>query len=304
VEEIAAFCEYGKKWKTRWHAGLYEAVREELKDHQDVVEIFAVYPLTPGSERTCAIVVKKNPEAVIDKDIARGFKLLNLIEHKIVESTEDSFSVRDFSKVMGYAFTLASLGNPFTDLSDFTATVITANKPIELLDYLRKNGIQVSDDGKGICTLSSKNLMPDIRIIESKLLSEAFRSALLNCSAMQPGGDALPEDCPILFKDSRPADVCNDSLDSTPLLEALNELGFVLKEKLEAEVDRKLQAKKEEARKKQEAELDEFRKELEAEREESRKKTVGKMKAKGVAPDVIADIMGMTLEKVQECFNY
>ncbi|MDR1537225.1 MAG: hypothetical protein LBU32_04385 [Clostridiales bacterium] len=70
------------------------------------------------------------------------------------------------------------------------------------------------------------------------------------------------------------------NMDSSALLEVLNEFGFVSKEELEAE--------REEARRKLEAE---------------RKKTAGKMKGKGFTPDEISDMLDMPLKTIREYLN-
>jgi DNA-directed RNA polymerase specialized sigma24 family protein len=106
------------------------------------------------------------------------------------------------------------------------------------------------------------------------------------------------------------------NMDSSALLEVLNEFGFVSKEELAAEREadrRKLEAEKEEARRKLESEREDARRKLEAEREadrrkleaekeEARRKTVGKMKSKGFSPDEISDLLDVPLETVREYF--
>ncbi|MDR1636953.1 MAG: hypothetical protein LBR93_06415 [Treponema sp.] len=51
-------------------------------------------------------IVKKAPELVIEKNIARIFKRINVLEYK---SPEDYFSVYDFYKVLSYAYLYAAL---------------------------------------------------------------------------------------------------------------------------------------------------------------------------------------------------
>jgi DNA-directed RNA polymerase specialized sigma24 family protein len=316
------FQEYGKKWKTQWHAGLYDALRAELKDYKDVVEILAEHPLTDEPERIDALVVKKKPEAAIGKNFARGFKLLNIIEYK---SPEDSFSVRDFYKVLGYAGTLAYLSSPLTDFSDMTITVITTKKPVELLKLLRSKGMQADEDGKGFCTLSTAYPTPAFQIIESKRLGDHENLWLKSLSKNVTSDEVrrLAEERKTLgfpvgayfnvLLQANP-EVVKEMLnmDSSALLEVLNEFGFVSKERLEAEREdarRKLEAERE-ALMKLEAEKEDALMKLEAEKKDAlmkleaeRKKTVGKMKSKGFTPDEISDMLDMPLETIREYLN-
>jgi DNA-directed RNA polymerase specialized sigma24 family protein len=85
------------------------------------------------------------------------------------------------------------------------------------------------------------------------------------------------------------------NMDSSALLEVLNEFGSVSKERLEAEVDRRLEAEREDALMKLESEREALMK-LEAER----KKPVGKMKGKGFTPDEISDMLDVPLETILE----
>ncbi|MDR1539801.1 MAG: hypothetical protein LBU32_17740 [Clostridiales bacterium] len=63
----------GKKRKTQWRAGLYDALRAELKDYKDVVEILA-HPLTGEPERIDALVAEKKPEAAIGQEFRKGLQ--------------------------------------------------------------------------------------------------------------------------------------------------------------------------------------------------------------------------------------
>ncbi|MDR1539802.1 MAG: hypothetical protein LBU32_17745 [Clostridiales bacterium] len=190
-------------------------------------------------------------------------------------------------------------------------TVITTKKPVELLKLLRSKGMQADEDGKGFCTLSTAYPTPAFQIIESKRLGDReslwLKSLSKNVTAEERKALGFPVGACFNVPLQANPEVAEETLnmDSSALLEVLNEFGFASKERLEAEVDRRLEAEREDALIKLEAEREALMK-LEAEREAlmkleaERKKAVGKMKGKGFTPDEISDMLVVPLETILE----
>jgi hypothetical protein len=70
-------------------------------------------------------------DVVIDKNIARIFKGVNILEHK---SPGDYFSAADFHKVLGYVFLYAALND--VSLTDLTLSIIETRRLRELFSYV------------------------------------------------------------------------------------------------------------------------------------------------------------------------
>jgi hypothetical protein len=89
-----------------WHPAFVQAIKLELEPYRDALEFIPEYQLTSEPLEIDVVIIKKAPDLVIEKNIARIFRKINLLEYK---SPDDYFSVHDFYKVLGYAFLYAAL---------------------------------------------------------------------------------------------------------------------------------------------------------------------------------------------------
>jgi hypothetical protein len=64
-------------------------MRLELEQYGDVLEFSSKHQLTSEPQKIDLVIVKKAPGVVIDKNIARIFKRVNILEYK---SPEDNVS--------------------------------------------------------------------------------------------------------------------------------------------------------------------------------------------------------------------
>ncbi|MDR1537987.1 MAG: hypothetical protein LBU32_08320 [Clostridiales bacterium] len=308
-----------KKWKTQWHAGNYDALRAELKDYLDVLEIIPEYPLTDEPLRIDVLVIKLKENVTIGKNFARIFKRLNIIEYK---SPEDSFTVEDFHKVIGYASILALASEPFTDFSETTVTAIVATKPVQLLSYFKDKGLEVTEHPNGIVTLQVSFPTPAFQIVESKALSGEENLWLKSLSKELTSDEffklvdeskklgfpvrayfnALMQANPEVLKEVR-------KLDSDRLNQVLDEVGFFSKESLERKLEeQRLKFEKERLKlEEQRLKSEEQRLKLEEEKEEERRGRVAKMFEKGYSPEEIIDLfeipMSLFLEYTSQNLN-
>lgn len=112
------------------------------------------------------LVIRKEHDIKIEKNIGRIFKAINLFEFK---SEKDSLTVDDYHKVMGYAYFYAS--SIHAPLSNITISFAVTIHPKNLLNYLeneRKFRVTYTEDG--ICYVEGDTF--DVQILESKKLSE------------------------------------------------------------------------------------------------------------------------------------
>ncbi|MDR1095780.1 MAG: hypothetical protein LBL31_05280, partial [Spirochaetaceae bacterium] len=145
--------------KIPWHPAFFQAMRLELEPYKDALEFISEHQLTAEPLRIDVVIVKKAPGVVIDKNIARIFKRVNILEYK---SPEDYVSVRDFFKVQGYAALYASLND--IDIEDMTVSLVETRCPKELFKYLAQNKrYTVTEDSPGICRITGG--LADIQVI-------------------------------------------------------------------------------------------------------------------------------------------
>ena len=149
----------------QWHPAFIEAIKLELEDYRDSLEFLTEYNLTTAPLRIDCIIIKKDPAAVIKKNIAAIFREVNLVEYK---SPDDYLSVADFYKVYSYAYLYASLANiPITSLS---ISFITDHLPEKLFMYLKDvHKYQIAEKNMGIYTVTG-DIMP-IQVIQSRRLT-------------------------------------------------------------------------------------------------------------------------------------
>jgi hypothetical protein len=147
-----------------WHPAFVQAIKLELEPYRDALEFIPEYRLTSEPLEIDVVIVKKAPDLVIEKNIARIFRSINLLEYK---SPDDYFSVHDFHKVLSYAFLYAALNK--TPIEDLTLSIIETRHPRELFKYVeaeRPDGI--TETALGICQIAGYPL--PIQVIESKKL--------------------------------------------------------------------------------------------------------------------------------------
>jgi hypothetical protein len=147
-----------------WHPAFVQAVRLELEQYRDVLDFQTEYRLTSEPLEIDVIIIKKTPGAVIEKNIARIFKKVNLLEYK---SPDDYFSVYDFYKTFAYAYLYTSLNQ--THIEDMTISIVETRYPRELFRYIAEDkNRSVSESSPGIYVISGYPVA--IQVIECKKL--------------------------------------------------------------------------------------------------------------------------------------
>jgi hypothetical protein len=149
-----------------WHPAFVNAIRQELKEYGDALEILPEYQLTSEPLRIDCVIIKKAKGAVIKKNIGTAFREHNLLEYK---SPDDYVSIEDFYKVYGYACLYAAIEKaPITDIS---LSFVESRYSGKLLKHLRDTrGYTVAETGTGIYTVIG-DILP-IQVIDSRQLSE------------------------------------------------------------------------------------------------------------------------------------
>jgi hypothetical protein len=146
-----------------WHPAFVQAIKLELDAYRDALEFIAEYRLTSEPLEIDVVIVKKAPDLVIEKNIARIFRRINIMEYK---SPDDYFSVYDFYKVLSYAFLYAALNK--TPVEDLTLSIVETRHPRELFQYVEAEGGSATETSPGIYRITGYPLV--IQAIESKKL--------------------------------------------------------------------------------------------------------------------------------------
>jgi hypothetical protein len=72
-----------------WHPAFVQAIKLELEQDKDALEFSSEYRLTSEPLEIDVVIIKKAPELTIEKNIARIFKRVNILEYKSPEDPGD-----------------------------------------------------------------------------------------------------------------------------------------------------------------------------------------------------------------------
>jgi len=151
--------------KVFWHEAFVEALQLEFHSYLDYLVFDAEYPLSKEALIMDVLVIKKEPNQIIRKNIGRILKGHNIFEFK---SESDSITQHDYNKVTAYALLYSS----FTQIpvSDITVSFVITPHPRSLLKYLEyERGLAIQTQESGIYYVIG-DIFP-VQILESKALS-------------------------------------------------------------------------------------------------------------------------------------
>lgn len=162
--------------KNHWHPAFVGATEWELKKNKKDLVFESEHYLNKEPLRVDMLIVKKTPDVVIENEIGKIFKGHNLIEFK---GYDDSFSIDDYYKVVGYACIYKSLGKHVNEIpaEDVTITVMRNSYPLKLEKLLKKKGIYFEEKYPGIYFITG-NVMFDMQFIVTSRLGKEKHNVL------------------------------------------------------------------------------------------------------------------------------
>ena len=166
-----------KKSKKRidWHSAFRVALQATLIDYKNVLDYNLEHPLTTKPLLIDTIIIKKRPEAVIEKQIAEIFRQVNIIEYK---NPTASLSVHEFHKAFARLHLYFAIARN-VEIADLTLSFVVAAHPRELFRYLRGElGYTVQERHPGVHVVTGA--MIQIQVINSVKLSEEENRWLRN----------------------------------------------------------------------------------------------------------------------------
>ena len=194
--------EHGKIY---WHEAFFEALQLELYQYKDALKFINEHLLSKEALRMDVLVIKKEKDIQIQKNIGRLFKGHNIFEYK---SESDSFSLWDYNKILGIAFLYSSFEQ--VAMSDITVSIALTVFPKKLVKFLKnERGLNVRKIGDGIYYIDG-DIVP-IQVVESKKLSSDSNMFLHNLRSNLSAEDML---CTLQsYKERKPLDDKNVYLD-------------------------------------------------------------------------------------------
>ena len=105
------------KRKIFWHEAHFEALKLELYQYKDALSFVIEHQLSKKALIMDVLIIKKDPNTLITKNIGMIFKTHNIVEFM---SEKDSLSTYDYNKVLAYALLYSTFER--IPISDITVT--------------------------------------------------------------------------------------------------------------------------------------------------------------------------------------
>lgn len=123
--------------KLQWHPAFSAALRIELENELDILDIKDEYLLSHKPMQMDILVIKKEKSMDIQKNIGRIFRKHNIIEYK---APDDYLSINDFYKVYGYTCFYQSDTQKTNMIvpNDLTITFVCNHYPHKMLKHLKE----------------------------------------------------------------------------------------------------------------------------------------------------------------------
>ena len=154
---------------TYWHPAFFAGIQIELAEDADNLVFENEHQLGTKPMEIDVLIIKKETDRPVKKNIGRIFKKYNIIEYK---SPDDSLSVDDFYKVYGYTCFYKADARYVNSIhaDELTITFVAEKYPRKMIKHLTKiKKYQVTEVEKGIYYVNG-DLIP-IQILVTKNLS-------------------------------------------------------------------------------------------------------------------------------------
>lgn len=154
----------------QWHPAFYASIQIEFEKEADKLTFIREHPLATKPILIDVVIIKKNTDDKLKKNIGRIFKKYNIVEYK---SPKDYLSINDFYKVYAYACYYISSSKRVNGISpeDVTITFVAHRYPMKMIKHLEKiRGLEIINTDKGIYYILGDTF--PIQLIVTKRLSE------------------------------------------------------------------------------------------------------------------------------------
>lgn len=160
-----------KEKRLQWHTAFFAGIQIELEEEADYLTFENEHMLGTKPMQVDVLIIKKNSERKIQKNIGRIFRKYNIVEYK---SPEDYLYVDDFYKVHGYACFYKSDTKKVNEIkiSEVTVTLACPHYPRELIKHLRKHNRTIDKMGEGIYYVFG-DMFPIQILVTSELSKES-----------------------------------------------------------------------------------------------------------------------------------
>lgn len=139
-----------EKTSLQWHPAFYAGIQIEFAEEAHHLVFENEHQLGTKPKEIDVLIIKKDSNVSIRKNIGRIFRTHNIIEYK---SPEDYLSIDDFYKVHGYACFYKSDVSKIDEIKarEITISFVTKHYPRNVIKHLeREQHLEVGKQEKGI----------------------------------------------------------------------------------------------------------------------------------------------------------
>ena len=173
----------------QWHPAFYADIQIELEAEAGLLIFENEHQLGTKPKEIDVLIVKKEQEVPVRKNIGRIFRKYNIVEYK---SPTDYLSIDDFYKVYGYAcfYKADTSREDSIKIQDITITFVCHRYPRSLIRHLKEErGYQITGVEDGIYYIIGDKI--PIQMILTKELSEKHNLWLKSLTDDLEGADTV-----------------------------------------------------------------------------------------------------------------
>lgn len=156
----------------QWHPAFFAGIQIELAEEAEYLTFENEHQLSTKPMQIDVLIIKKNSERKIQKNIGRIFRKYNIVEYK---SPDDRLNIDDFYKVYGYACFYKSDTGSLNEIGvdDVTLTFACYHYPRELIRHLENARQFCVEAQEGGIYYIKGDILPIQLLIVPKLLEES-----------------------------------------------------------------------------------------------------------------------------------
>ncbi len=161
----------------KWHPGFYGAAELEFLSNKGALEFQREFNLSKEPIRMDLLIIKKLANIRTKNELGHIFKKFNVIEFK---SPDDSLSIDDYFKTVGYAGLYKGLGDTVDQIpaDELTISIFRESYPREMFGAMKDWGLEINEHYPGIYYISGKRMPFDTQIVVTKQLNKETHRAL------------------------------------------------------------------------------------------------------------------------------
>ena len=174
--------------KLQWHAAFDASIRIELEAEADMIQIETEHFLSKKPMQIDLLIIKKEKNQILEKNIGRIFRSHNIVEYK---SPKDYLSINDFYKVYGYTCFYQSDTRKVGEINpeELTITFVCYHYPKKMLEHIKRvRGIIPVKREEGIYELVGDAIAMQVIIVNQLSPKKNFWLQILR-DDLQSGGE-------------------------------------------------------------------------------------------------------------------